>query len=278
MGDVLSINITPSDFVRDTQHLTTTEVGAYTLICHQIVTVGQNAEPPSIPDDDVMLANITRLPVREWKKMKPRLCSGDMAVLTLAQGRISQVRVVYEIYEARKRIEGSSKAGKASGEARRAKREIRERLLNGRSNIRSTPVAVPFDASSLEQSNGTRTSHESLVTKEEETMTLPSVASSSDDAAETAVAVVQRTLRFAAPRARVSVAQVEKWLTAYCRDPWVLSAILCDKLDYLANAASAAYITRMLDERKRMNGDGFVIPHAQSYVEHVLERREKGGR
>jgi uncharacterized protein YdaU (DUF1376 family) len=185
MGEVISINTTPGDFVQDTQHLTTAEVGAYTLICHQIVIIGQKADPPSLPDDDVMMANITRQSVREWRKMKPRLCSGDMAVLTLAQGRISQLRVAYEISEARDRIERSYHAGVKSGESRRKKAEIRERLLNGPSNGGSTDVRTvvehPFDASSLQpsnpMSNPTRTSHESLVTSYEEptgTTSLPS--------------------------------------------------------------------------------------------------------
>jgi uncharacterized protein YdaU (DUF1376 family) len=161
---VLSINRTVSDFVSDTQHLTTLEIGAYTMICDQIVTRGQDADPPSIPDDDVMLANITRLSVHQWRKLKPRLFSGDGAVLSSHGGRVFQVRVALEIEEARRRIEGQAAKGRRSGEVRRAKADLRRRFFEPETNT----VRTGFEPRSNPSSNRSGTTHESRVTSYEE--------------------------------------------------------------------------------------------------------------
>lgn len=137
MGAVLSINRTPTDFVAKTRHLSLEDRGAYQEILDQIVILGQDAEPPSLPNDDKMLANIVGLTLRRWREIKARLCEGELAVLVAENGRLSQTRIVEEIEAARLRIESSQKAGVASGEARR---KLRERMLNGRSNVRSTVV------------------------------------------------------------------------------------------------------------------------------------------
>jgi len=147
---VITIDRTPGAFVSDTQHLTTEEIGAYQLICDYIVIRGQDFDPPSIPDDDVMLQNITRINTRaRWLKIKERLCSGPMGVLTVAHGRISQVRVAMEIEAAKERITAAYIGGKASGAARRAKASMRERLLNDR----STTVEQALNG----EGNGSRT-------------------------------------------------------------------------------------------------------------------------
>lgn len=145
MGDVITINRAPGDFVKDTQHLTTIEVGAYQMICDQIVTRGQDADPPSIADDDVMLASIVRLSQAQWRKIKPRLCQGDTAVLSIANGRLFQLRLAFEIEEAKRRIKGQSAKGRKSGEVRRAKADLKRRFLEGTgrepdANSGSSPV------------------------------------------------------------------------------------------------------------------------------------------
>lgn len=130
MSKVLTINRTPADFVSDTQHLTTEEIGAYQMICDALVIRGQDSNPPSLPDDDAMLASITRLSRSKWRKVKARLSTGNMAVLIAANGRIYQVRVAIEIEEAQARIARASNAGKESGKARRLKSEMKERIAN----------------------------------------------------------------------------------------------------------------------------------------------------
>lgn len=180
---VLSINRTPSDFVRDTQHLTTEEVGAYQMICDYLVIRGQDVDPPSLPDDDDILASLTRLPRARWRKIKPRLCSGPLAVLIASGGRISQLRTALEIEAARGRIVAGGIGGRASGEARRKKADMRERLTNGRSTV------VHIDRE--EQSNDSGTSHESRVTSHE---------SSEEERERIATSARTRALRVSSPK------------------------------------------------------------------------------
>lgn len=174
---VITINRNPGDFLRDTQHLSALEIGCYNLICDNIVVLGQEHDPPSLPDDDDALANICKLDVKSWRRIKARLCTGPLAVLILEGGFISQARTVEEIEAARVRIIQSSQAGVKSGEARRRKSDaLRERMLNGGSNGGSTDVRRSFKASSLgpsnpsrtgseREANGKRTTHESRNTK-----------------------------------------------------------------------------------------------------------------
>lgn len=149
---VYEINRHPGNFVADTQHLSTLEIGAYQLICDNIVILGQDFEPASLPDDDRMLANIAHLTLAEWRKMRPRLCEGALAVLTVAGGRVSQARVEDEIEKARVRIRRAIKGGNASGESRRRKRDLlAEKMANSartqvelQTNLSSTTVQTPL--------------------------------------------------------------------------------------------------------------------------------------
>lgn len=187
MTKVISINRTPGDFVRDTRHLSVEDRGAYQDILDHIVILGQDADPPSLPDDDRAIANILGWSVGKWRRTKARLCEGPLAVLLIADGRLCQVRIAIEIEEARARIVSSSKAGKESGKARRQKADMRERLLNGRSTDASTGV----EREPQRIANGTRTdcepvtSHEPLVTNHDSSNTgsfereIPSLARSS---------------------------------------------------------------------------------------------------
>lgn len=295
MGEVLSINLTARDFVADTQHLTAAEVGAYWLICLQIVIRGQDSDPPSLPDDDKMMANIGRISVRQWQTMKPRLCSGDMAVLTVGHGRITQVRVADEIGEARKRITAASTGGKASGEARRRKADIREKMANGK----RTTVERPLNDRSLtvqplreDESNGSRTSHESQVTSHEvieENVTLRIASSSlhaslrSEDAASHPLKLISPLLANIAPQMRPpSETTVRAWLVI-APDIWSVAAAAIEKGDYLANAKAASYLTKILSE-KRDNGGFPNLDDARNYVlamtnpDRPLIRRLQGER
>lgn len=187
MTKVISINRTPGDFVRDTRHLSVEDRGAYQDILDHIVILGQDADPPSLPDDDRAIANILGWSVGKWRRTKARLCEGPLAVLMVADGRICQVRIAIEIEEARARIAGAYVAGKASGESRRKKAEMRERMLNGR----STDVATDVERKAQRIANGTRTerepvtSHEPLVTNHDSSSVgslkgeIPSLARSS---------------------------------------------------------------------------------------------------
>lgn len=171
MGIVITINRTVTDFVAKTRHLSVEDRGAYQELLDQIVILGQDYEPPSLPDDDRVIANILGWSPRKWRITKQRLCEGPEAVLIAEGGRLSQTRIVEEIEAARVRIAASSKAGIASGEARRklsermsnARSSGVERTLNGRGNAEATPSERRGNA----DPNGSRTSHESRVTSHE---------------------------------------------------------------------------------------------------------------
>lgn len=151
---VLSVSRTPGDFVKATRHLSVEDRGAYQELLDQIVILGQDVEPPSLPDDDRVIANLLGWSAQRWRKTKERLCTGPLAVLVAAGGRLSQTRIVEEIEAARKRILAGIKAGEASGRARASAKGRRQSLAermtadqlrtnaepwsNGRSNDRST--------------------------------------------------------------------------------------------------------------------------------------------
>jgi uncharacterized protein YdaU (DUF1376 family) len=172
MGAVITINRTVPDFVSKTRHLSVEDRGAYQEILDQIVLLGQDYDPPSLPDDDRLIANILGWSTKKWRTTKQRLCEGNEAVIVAVGGRLSQTRIVEEIEAARVRIAASAKAGVASGEARR---KLSERMLNGRStgvermlNGRGNAEATPDERRGNADPNGSRTSHESRVTSNEE--------------------------------------------------------------------------------------------------------------
>lgn len=171
MGLVITINRTVTDYVAKTRHLSVEDRGAYQEILDQIVILGQEHNPPSLPDDDRVIANILGWTQTKWRKTKTRLCEGREAVLVVAGGRISQTRIVEEIEAAQVRIAAASRAGVASGEARR---QLSERLMNERStqvervlNVEDNAGATPGQRRGNVDPNGSRTSHESRVMSHE---------------------------------------------------------------------------------------------------------------
>lgn len=169
MSKVTRIDRDVAAFIADTQHLSVEEIGAYQVILDQILIKGQDAEPPSLPDDDRSIAMMLGWPVAKWKRCKQVLCDGQLAVLTRMNGRITQIRTAAEILEAKKRIASASTAGKASGVARQ-KAKVREQL-----NVRSATVDDPLtirsngNASSVDDpfqriGNGTSTNNQEPIT------------------------------------------------------------------------------------------------------------------
>lgn len=166
MNKVVTIDREPGAFVRDTRHLSVEDRGAYQEICDQIVILGQDEDPPSLPDDDRAIANMLGWSVAKWRKTKHRLCTGPLAVLMIANGRLTQPRVAAEVLEAKDRIRKSSNAGVQSGIAR-AKRKVVEQMLNDRSNTRSTSVATRDELGPQLNANSGRTQSEPLTINQE---------------------------------------------------------------------------------------------------------------
>lgn len=270
MAKVISINRTPGDFIQATRHLSLEERGAYQDILDQIVQLGQDEEPPSLPDDDRTISQLLGCTPARWRAIKKRLCTGPLAVLVVASGRISQPRIVSEIEEAKARIEAASKGGRASGASRRTKREVlRERLMNGRSTV----VHEPFDRPSLEPSNGIATapptdrelvtSHESQVTKK---LVVESVTPRLPKDGLAAIGIVLRTLSAIAPEADADDVDVSLWLRDINPDPWLLAAAICESQLWLDDGRkiNGRQIGGLL--RKKF-GDGWTCEDARGYVE-----------
>lgn len=88
----------PGDYRADTRHLTCLQHGAYREIIDEIFWSGQEHDPPSIADDDAMVARLTKLSVKEWREMRDVLIDG--ALLVSKDGRLSQKRLAAEITKA----------------------------------------------------------------------------------------------------------------------------------------------------------------------------------
>lgn len=268
MTKVITINRNPGDFVKDTRHLSVEDRGAYQEILDQIVILGQDADPPSLPDDDTAISAILGWPAAKWRKTKLRLCEGPLRVLERAGGLITQARIVEEIEAARTRIDGSSRAGKASGESRRRKRDaLRERMLNGRSHERSTDVQTPVERGGEPEANGSRSSHESLVTSHEEE--IASQKSPPSFEGLEALGIVNAALTAFAPQVNADEIDVSLWLRDIKSEPWWIAAVICEGAPSLKTARSSKYIGAML-RRKAEEGPN-AIPDPRGYVEFMLD-------
>lgn len=282
MGDVLTINRTPGDFVQDTQHLTTVEVGAYQMILDQIVIRGQNADPPSLPDDDTILANITRMSLAQWRRIKPRLCEGDTKVLSITYGRIYQVRIAFEIEEARRRIAGQSAKGRRSGEVRKAKAALKARFenpdlrTNRGSNHGLTAVRTGHEPEHEPRTNRTvnrgGTTHESRVMSNEsrELTSLPTtpVLPEQPPVGIAAVEFVQHVAATMAPHVPPpDDFTVTRWLRDISPDPYWIAAVICEAQVSLADARTPGYITGILNNRR---AEHWTCDDARFYVEYRL--------
>lgn len=107
-----------ADFIKDTQHLSPAERGAYmSLICHAWLNDG------AIVNDPKRVFRLTGLSPREWAVSRDTI----LEFFTVVDGSYRQKRVDQELEKARKLIEQKRAAGKASAAARS------ERAFNGRS-------------------------------------------------------------------------------------------------------------------------------------------------
>ncbi len=119
------------DYLADTAHLRAAEHGAYLLLIMHYWRTG------ALPTDDEMLSRIARMTGREWKAARP-------VIEPLFQEGWKHKRIEFELTEAARLSAAGRTGGKASGEARRAKREANdqatenERSFNGSGNDRAT--------------------------------------------------------------------------------------------------------------------------------------------
>ena len=118
MSDVITINRKPKDWLSRTGHLSVEDSGAAQRLIDNIVTLGQYEEPPSLPDDDKLIANLLGWTVAKWRKTKNRVCGGPKPVLIADGGKLIDPEIVKEIEAAKARIERAKEKGILSGISR----------------------------------------------------------------------------------------------------------------------------------------------------------------
>ncbi len=113
-----------ADYLADTTRLTTAQHGAYLLLIMAYWRAGE-----ALADDDDDLAAITRQPVKDWQRMRPKIAP----FFNVIDGMWCHRRIEVEIERAMANRAQKETAGKASA---------RQRTLQRESNGRSTSVAT----------------------------------------------------------------------------------------------------------------------------------------
>jgi uncharacterized protein YdaU (DUF1376 family) len=96
------------DYLRDTSRLSTEAHGAYLLL---ILDYWPNGAPP---DDNETLASITKLSMKAWMTMRPRL----EPFFVVADGRWTHKRIEHELLEAEHKHRKRAEAGKLGGKSK----------------------------------------------------------------------------------------------------------------------------------------------------------------
>lgn len=109
------------DYLADTQHLTTTEHGAYLLL------IMHYWEHGGLPKDEKLLRNITKLSAHKFQAVAP-------VVLKFFDQNLCHARIEKERANAQKMISKRSAAGKAGAAARHGNRMAEARAIAGQSH------------------------------------------------------------------------------------------------------------------------------------------------
>lgn len=119
--------VTPGDYYRDTNHLTTAQHGAYfLLLMHAWVANGL------LPDDDEALRSVTRMDKSDWRRSRKAL----LAFFKPTEAGYRHKRIDIELAKADRNLSQKSVAGKAS-----AFKRAEQRKANGASTAVEIPLA-----------------------------------------------------------------------------------------------------------------------------------------
>jgi uncharacterized protein YdaU (DUF1376 family) len=99
----------PTDYLSDTQHLSTLEHGAYMLL---IINYWQRGAP--IPDDDKRLSGIARMSVEQWLNVRPTVVD----FFVVEGGFWRHKRIDTELLAVAAKSKKASQAGKISANKR----------------------------------------------------------------------------------------------------------------------------------------------------------------
>lgn len=112
-----------SDFIGDTLHLSTEQIGAYMLMLMAMWNAGG-----SLPEDEAKLARVVRMSVKKW-----RAIAADILPFFAAEGgRIVHHRLTKELQKSERKSHSRAAAGAKGGAARSLKnKEQREAIASG---------------------------------------------------------------------------------------------------------------------------------------------------
>lgn len=130
------------DYLADTTRLTTEQHGAYLLL---IMDYWRNGAPP---DDDSILANITKMQQRDWKKIK----SAVLTFFVLTDGAWTHSRIERELEDAAAGKKKAEEKAKKAAEARWGKASPEHSNSDAPSNATSIPQALLKECPSQSQS------------------------------------------------------------------------------------------------------------------------------
>lgn len=128
-----------SDFVGDTLHLSSEQVGVYLLLLMAM----WNADG-SLPDDDAKLARVARLSLKKWRAVRPELVD----FFTVADGQITHNRLSRELQKSERQSQSRASAG-AKGYAAKALKYNKPAQANAQAGLKHSPEPYRKGGASL---------------------------------------------------------------------------------------------------------------------------------
>lgn len=122
-----------ADYLADTAHLTTQEHGAYLLLMFNYWQRGESFKAKDEQSLNKRLASVSRMSIDDWNEVKDTLSE----FFEVTETEWSQSRIERDLDAVNASVGQRSKAGKASAEARRLKKEQKTKEPF---NEKSTPV------------------------------------------------------------------------------------------------------------------------------------------
>lgn len=101
-----------SDFIGDTLHLSTEQIGAYMLLLMAMWNAGGR-----LPDDEAKLARVTRMSVKKWRAIADDL----MAFFAREDGLVTHHRLTKELQKSEGKSQSRAAAGAKGGAAKALK-------------------------------------------------------------------------------------------------------------------------------------------------------------
>ncbi len=136
-----------SDFIGDTLHLSTEQIGAYMLMLMAMWNAGGK-----LPSDEAKLARVARMSVKKWRAVADDL----MAFFEVSEGFISHNRLTKELQKSESKSQSRASAGAEGGRAK-ALKDKEVRVANAMREPQHLPDTITIeDSSSLRSEENAR--------------------------------------------------------------------------------------------------------------------------